>query len=158
MIRLFTAATILAFSAACAPAEVPESATSQTEAGPIISYAGGFMMEPIGGRDMTMGGVTLTVESADTRLVSASSPMVGTIELHTMAMTDGKMTMRQVEGFDIKAGETFALERGGNHMMMFEVSDQAVAGETIDITLEFETGAEDTLKVVVPAEIRAVGE
>ncbi len=42
--------------------------------------------------------------------------------------------------------------------MMFDVSDAVMAGETVDITLEFDTGGEETLKRVVPANIRRVGE
>jgi copper(I)-binding protein len=78
--------------------------------------------------------------------------------MHTMAMIDGKMTMRQVEGFEVKSGEQLELKRGGNHFMMFDVGTDVVGGETVDITLEFDTGAEETLKIVVPAEVRVVGE
>ena len=46
---------------------------------------------------MTMGGVTVSVEGGDVTLTSASSPSFGTIELHTMAMVDDRMQMRQVE-------------------------------------------------------------
>lgn len=162
--RLLFAALALSVVAACSPAgtEVAETndLTVAQDVGinPVIAYRDAFIMEPIGGRDMTMGGVTIDVSAADTKLVAATSPSIGAIELHTMAMVDGKMTMRQVEGFDVKSGEQLELKRGGNHFMMFDVGADVVGGETIDITLEFDTGADETLKVVVPAEVRVVGE
>ncbi|MEC7288725.1 MAG: copper chaperone PCu(A)C, partial [Pseudomonadota bacterium] len=116
-----------------------------------------FVMEPIGGRDMTMGGISLSVDGGDVTLTSASSPSIGTIELHTMAMNDGRMQMRQVESFDLADGQTLELKRGGNHFMMFDVGEDVVGGETIDITLNFDSaGAPMTL--VVEADVRVVGE
>jgi len=114
-------------------------------------------MEPIAGRDMTMGGVTLSVEGGDVSLTSASSPSFGTIELHTMAMVDGKMQMRQVEGFEIADGENLELKRGGNHLMMFDVAEGVVGGETVDITLNFDANGEP-MTLVIDAEVRTVGE
>lgn len=147
--------------AACSPSAVTtpsENSQSAAVTQPVIGYSEAFIMEPIGGRDMTMGGVTVTVEAADARLIGASSPEIGTIELHTMAMTDGKMRMRQVEGFDIAAGETLSLKRGSDHFMMFDVSEAVQGGETIDLTLEFETASAETLTLVVPAEVRTIGD
>ena len=114
-------------------------------------------MEPIGARDMTMGGLTLSVEGGDVTLTSASSTSIGTIELHTMAMTDGRMQMRQVENFEISEGEPLELKRGGNHFMMFDVGEDVVAGETIDITLTLDADGEP-MTLVVEADVRAVGE
>ena len=148
MIRSILALSMISL-AACAPAATD---------GPVLSYDEAFIMEPIGGRDMTMGGVTLSLEGGDLRLVSAESLAIEAIELHTMGMVDGKMTMRQVEGFDIAAGETLELKRGGNHFMMFGVDESVKGGETVDITLTFETGAKEDLTLVVPATVRVVGE
>ena len=155
---LVLAAAILIGFTACAPNETGETPVTQTAAAPVISYSDAFVMEPIGGRDMTMGGVSLSVAEAGTRLIAASSPDFGTIELHTMQMVDGKMQMRQVEGFDIAAGETLTLQRGGNHLMMFDVGEGVIGGETVDLTLEFANGDEAPITLVVPATVRVVGE
>lgn len=162
MIRQILLSLVTGLSlAACGPSvDTAPSETSQSAAAtqPSIGYTEAFIMEPIGGRDMTMGGVTVTVEAADARLIGASSPEIGTIELHSMAMTDGKMRMRQVEGFDIAAGETLSLKRGSDHFMMFDVSEAVQGGETIDLTLQFETASAETLTLVVPAEVRTIGD
>ena len=106
---------------------------------------------------MTMGGVTLSVEGGDVTLTGASSPSIGTIELHTMAMVDDRMQMRQVENFEIADGEALELKRGGNHLMMFDVGEGVTGGETVDITLSFEADGEP-MTLVVEADVRVVGE
>ena len=150
------AASVLALAAACSAPETPIPAAPAAQ--PVISVTEAFVMEPIGGRDMTMGGVTIGVDGGDVRLVGASSTSIGTIELHTMAMTDGKMQMRQVEGFDIADGGTLELKRGGDHFMMFDVGSDVVGGEKVDITLNFETADDAPLTLVIEADVRVVGE
>jgi len=155
MSRLMLSAALLGLATACSPADAPTPPAS--ESGPVLSYTDAFVMEPIGGRDMTMGGVTLSVEGGDVTLTSASSTSIGTIELHTMAMVDGKMQMRQVEGYDIADGESLELKRGGNHMMMFDVGQDVMGGETVDIMLNFDADGEP-MTLVVEADVRVVGE
>lgn len=155
MTRLLASAALLALAAACSPADAPTPPAS--DSGPVLSYTDAFVMEPIGARDMTMGGLTLSVEGGDVTLNSASSTSIGTIEMHTMAMTDGRMQMRQVDSFEIADGEALELKRGGNHFMMFDVGEDVVSGETIDITLNLDAGGEP-MTLVVEADVRAVGE
>ncbi|MBO6690074.1 MAG: copper chaperone PCu(A)C [Henriciella sp.] len=155
MPRLLASAALLAFAAACSPADAPTPPAS--DSGPVLSYTDAFVMEPIGARDMTMGGLILSVKGGDVTLNSASSTSIGTIEMHTMAMTDGRMQMRQVDSFEIADGEALELKRGGNHFMMFDVGEDVVSGETIDITLNLDAGGEP-MTLVVEADVRAVGE
>lgn len=156
MLRLFVSAAAIFLAAACSPADAP-TPTAAEAAGPVLSYTDAFVMEPIGDRDMTMGGITLSVEGGDVTLTEASSTSIGTIELHTMAMADGRMQMRQVENFEITDGGSLELKRGGDHLMMFDVGEDVVAGETVDITLTFDAAGEP-MTLVVEADIRAVGE
>ncbi|MEL6859824.1 MAG: copper chaperone PCu(A)C [Pseudomonadota bacterium] len=155
MSRLLLSAALLSLAAACSPADAPTPPAS--EAGPVLSYTDAFVMEPIGGRDMTMGGVTLSVEGGDVTLTSAASTSIGSIELHTMAMNDGKMQMRQVEGFEIADGTNLELKRGGNHFMMFDVGEDVMGGETVDILLNFDSDG-DPMTLVIEADVRTVGE
>ena len=155
MSKWLLSAAAVCLIAACSPSDAPTPPASET--GPVLSYSDAFVMEPIGGRDMTMGGVTLSVDGGDVTLTSASSPNIGTIELHTMAMVDDRMQMRQVENFEIANGETLELKRGGNHLMMFDVGEGVVGGETVDITLNFDADGEP-MTLVVEADVRVVGE
>lgn len=155
MSKWLLSAAAFGLVAACSPADAPTPPAS--EANPVLSYSDAFVMEPIAGRDMTMGGVTLSVEGGDVTLTSASSPNFGTIELHTMAMVDDRMQMRQVENFEIEDGEALELKRGGNHLMMFDVGEGVTGGETVDITLNFEAAGEP-MTLVIEVDVRAVGE
>lgn len=155
MTRLFASTALIALAAACSPADAPTPAPS--ESGVVLSYTDAFVMEPIAGRDMTMGGVSLSVEGGDVRLISAESDAFGTMELHTMAMVDERMQMRKVDSFEIADGSTLELKRGGNHFMMFDVSEDVMGGETVDITLTFDAGGEEKT-LIVEADVRVVGE
>lgn len=155
MTRLFVSTALVALIGACTPVDAPTPGAR--DGGPVLSYTDAFIMEPIGGRDMTMGGLTVSVTGGDVSLTSATSPSIGTIELHTMAMNDGKMQMRQVESFELTDGETLELKRGGNHLMMFDVGEDVIGGETVDITLNFDAGGEP-MTLVVEADVRVIGE
>lgn len=155
MIRIASLAAALILTAACSPSQTPAD-TTQVE-GPVLSYTDAFVMAPIAGRDLTMGGIELSVSGGDVRLVGASSDAFDAIELHTMSMTDGKMTMRPVTGFDLADGETLTLARGGHHFMMFDLTRELAGGDTVDLTLSFEADG-GTMTLVVEANVRAVGE
>jgi copper(I)-binding protein len=47
------------------------------------------------------------------RLVAASSPVAGVVEIHEMAMENDVMKMRQIPGLDLAAGRTMDLKPGG---------------------------------------------
>lgn len=72
------------------------------------------------------------------RLVGASTPAAGRIEIHTMHMTDGVMRMRPVDGVDIPAGGSAVLQRGGQHLMLLELPGPLVAGTRLELTLRFQ--------------------
>lgn len=76
----------------------------------------------------------------DDRLVSATSPAAARVELHTHVDDgNGVMLMREVEdGFTIPAGETYALQRGGDHVMFMGLTDSWSHGDTVPVTLVFE--------------------
>ena len=62
----------------------------------------------------------------------------------------GNMTMSQVEAIELPAGETVALEPGSYHIMMLELAEPLEAGQSIEVTLEFENAGTKT----VTAEVR----
>ncbi len=156
MIRTIVSALVIAMASACSPANAPTPAAA-TISGAVLSYTDAFVMVPIGDTQPTMGGVTVTVEGSDVRLLNASSDAFEAIELHSMDMVDGKMRMRPAEGgFAIADGEIFRLRRGGNHMMMFNPTQNLAHGDEIDITLNFEAGGEP-LTLIVKADVKEVG-
>ena len=155
MTRLLAVLALFTFTAACSPTDAP--IPSAAESGPVLSYTDAYVTEPIAGRDVTKGGVILSVSGGDVRLVGARSDAAGTIEMHTMSMAGGKMEMRQVDGFDLADGETLSLVPGGNHFMLFELGAEVVAGERIDILLNFDADG-TPMTLVIDADVKALGE
>ncbi|MGH1330991.1 MAG: copper chaperone PCu(A)C [Paracoccaceae bacterium] len=85
------------------------------------------------------------------RLIDVKSQAAKRVELHTHKdMGEGVMKMMHVpEGFEIGAGETHALARGGDHVMLMGLIAPLEAGETVSITLVFEQAGEITLDVPI---------
>lgn len=93
----------------------------------------------------------------DARLVSASSPVAGVVEIHEMAMENDVMRMRQIPGLDLVAGRTLELKPGGYHVMLMELKSQLKGGDVVPITLVFEDMAKKRFTQDIKAPITALG-
>jgi copper(I)-binding protein len=104
-----------------------------------------------------VGGGYLTIRNrgkAADRLLSASSPVAGRVEIHQMTMKDGIATMRPVEGgLAIAPGKTVALKTGGYHLMFMDLKAPLKKGESIPGTLVFEQAG----TVNVEFKVEAIG-
>lgn len=91
--------------------------------------------------------------ATDDRLVAARSDVAERVELHTHIQdANGVMRMVEVtEGLPIPAGETHALERGGDHVMFLGLRRPLHQGDTIELTLIFETAG--AISVAVPVDL-----
>lgn len=86
--------------------------------------------------------------TADDRVVGAATDVAATVELHETVMDGDVMTMRPVEGYDVPAGGSVTLERGGKHIMLLGVEPLEV-GDVVTVELQFERAG----VVVVEAEV-----
>jgi len=103
-------------------------------------------------------GAFMTLTSArDARLVEASSPVAGVVEIHEMAMQNNVMRMRAVGGLDLPAGKAVELKPGGYHVMLMELKAPLKAGDTVPIRLVFEGADKARETVEVKATVRALG-
>lgn len=85
------------------------------------------------------------------RLVSASSPAAGVVEIHEMAMEGNVMRMRALPGLDLPAGKTVELKPGGLHIMLIDLKQPLEPGKTVPVTLVVESGGKrESLEVKVP--------
>ncbi|MFP4239831.1 MAG: copper chaperone PCu(A)C [Rhodosalinus sp.] len=91
---------------------------------------------------------------ANDRLIGAASDVAERTELHTHREDDmGVMRMIHVEeGFDVPAGGTLEMRRGGHHVMFLGLSEPLEQGDSVMLTLEFETAGEVTVEVPVDLE------
>jgi periplasmic copper chaperone A len=95
------------------------------------------------------GGGYLTITNKGTapdRLIAVSSPLAGTTQIHKMAMENGVMTMRPVEGgLEIPAGGSITLAPDGFHIMFMGLKGGFKEGDKLPVTLTFEkAGSVDT--------------
>lgn len=147
--RFATAAAAVALTfgiAGCGSASSSETtASSEAQSAAVLQVADASVKVPSAEMpDMTgaFGMITNPTDSPVT-IVSGSSPVAGMVELHEMAMVDGKMVMQQKEGgFPIAAGETIELKPGGNHIMLMDLKEPIEAGDMVSITLTTDTGVE----------------
>lgn len=100
-------------------------------------------------------GVFMTINNtgkdAD-KLVSATSPQAGKIEMHTHVNDNGVMRMREVAGgITVPAGEATKLAPGGLHVMLFDIKQQAKVGDKFPLVLKFEKAGEVKVDVKVEA-------
>lgn len=92
--------------------------------------------------------------AAGGKLVSASSPVAGVVEIHEMAMEGNVMKMRAVGALELPAGKTVELKPGGYHVMLMELKGPLKAGDTVPITLVFEGADKSRQTVEVKAPVR----
>ncbi len=97
--------------------------------------AGGFMkIENKGGAD---------------QLISASSPVAGEMQLHTMTMDGNVMRMRELKTIDVPANGSVELKPGGLHLMLIDIKSPLKAGESVPVKLKFQKAGEVEVKMPV---------
>jgi copper(I)-binding protein len=82
-------------------------------------------------------------------LVSASSNAAKVVELHTHVHEDGMMKMRRIDKIDVPAGGSTALEPGGLHVMLIDLTQELKPEDKVAITLEFSDGSSQELEAPV---------
>jgi hypothetical protein len=91
------------------------------------------------------------------RLVSASSPAAGVVEIHEMAMDGSTMRMRAVPSVELPAGKAVSFKPGGYHVMLMDLKGPLKAGDAVALTLvvEGKDGKKESIEVKAP--VRALG-
>jgi copper(I)-binding protein len=128
--------------AACGGAAPPPKAASPVAKAGSISISEPRVRIPLNGRDQTAAYLTLTNTGTKAdRLISASSPHAGKLELHAHLKTaDGMMAMRQINQIDIPAGAQVPLTPGGLHLMVKQVKPGLKVGDVLALKLVFASG------------------
>jgi len=93
------------------------------------------------------------------RLIAASSDVANRTELHThQEDANGVMKMIHVEeGFELPAGQSVMLARGGKHVMLLGLTQPLEDGATVPLTLTFEKAGEVTVEVPVDLNRKPAG-
>ena len=148
ILRQLTAAALFA-SALMAPA-----CAEEVKAGDLVITQAWSRATPGGAK---IGSGYLTIENkgaAPDRLTGVSADVAGKVEVHEMAMNNGVMTMRPLDGgLTIDPGKTVKLAPGGYHLMMFDLKAPLKQGDKVPVTLEFEKAG----KVTVTLDVESIG-
>jgi copper(I)-binding protein len=89
------------------------------------------------------------------RLVSASTPVAGVVEIHEMAMEGDVMKMRALPaGLALPAGKAVVLKPGGYHVMFMDLKQQLKAGDTVPVSLVVEGADKKRETVEVKAAVK----
>lgn len=101
------------------------------------------------GQKAAGGFMKIENKGAADQLVSASSPVAGEMQLHTMAMDGNVMRMREVKTIDVPANGSVELKPGGLHLMFMDIKTPLKAGEAVPVKLKFQKAGEVEIKVPV---------
>ncbi len=145
-------------------AAVPDGFAQDPKAPPKVPVAGKSPTQPTGLKVVQawaratpggakVGAAFLEIQGApdgDDKLLAASTPIAGAVELHDHIKDGGIMRMRRIEAIPVPAGKTVTLKPGGLHLMLLELKAPLVAGDAFDLTLTFEKSG--TIKVTAPVQ------
>lgn len=127
-------------------APAPEASASAPDAKPGIAVADAVLMLPVvAGRPGAAYFAVTNNGTAATSLAAVHIEGAGKTEMHETK--GGKM--EPVNAVDLAPGATAKFERGGKHIMVFDVTDTLTAAQSAEMTLTFSGGD----KVSVPIKI-----
>lgn len=90
-------------------------------------------------------------EQAD-RLIAATSPIAGRVELHEHIHQDGLMKMQQIDSVEIAPGAAVEFKPGSHHFMLFGLQQPLTEGSSYPMTLSFEQAGDVEIEVKVTGE------
>ena len=144
--------TLTQLSAALALATLTGALWAQT-----VDVQGAWARATVPGQKATGAFMKLTAATG-AKLVSASSPAAGVVEVHEMKMEGDVMQMRAVQGgLDLPMGRVIELKPGGFHVMLMDLKAPLLKDTTVPLTLVFKDrkGVEFKSEVKVPVSTTA---
>ena len=103
-----------------------------------ITVRQGYIRETIPGTNVSSA--YMTIENRHDKplvLISAHSTISPRLELHQHLMAQGMMQMRPVDSIIIDANSSVVLQPSGLHIMVFDLPSRLIAGDNVEITLNF---------------------
>ena len=101
-------------------------------------------------RDVTAAYLVIRNRSDQPReLLSVETPAAEYTELHTMRQVDDMMEMKKIERLVVPPQGEAVLEPGGDHIMLFGVSNPLAEGEEVFLTLRFDDQSARTVTAEV---------
>ena len=124
-----------------------------------VDVKNAWVRTSVPGQKATGAFMSLTAKDG-AKLVNASSPVAGVVEVHEMKMDGDIMRMREVTGgLELPAGKVVDLKPGGYHVMLMDLKATLPKDSTVPLTLVFKDakGVESKLELKVPVAAAAPG-
>lgn len=118
---------------------------------PIISMA--WMGETIPGQTSSTLQLNITTVKA-VKLVSASSPVAGSIEIQRVMKQKGKMQANTVDDINLPAHNTIAFGSHGLFLMMTGIKQPLKAGDRVPLSFVFAVSGNQRKSISAEAEVR----
>lgn len=120
-----------------------------------VEFENAFVVAPPKGRTFTLGGFTVTSKMDQLYLVSISTDRAKSVEMHDVTVTNGIMKMRKVNRMAFTSDEPLYLEKGGKHLMLFDIDPNLKIGDKITLEVMVEDSLGDTNVYEIEAEFRS---
>lgn len=115
----------------------PANANEETSKGVTVAHP--WVRATPGGATVGAAFMEIKTDKGVTdRLISASSPAAGRVEVHTHIMEGDVMKMRRVEALELKEGQSHLMKPMGDHVMLFDLKQPLKEGDLVKLELGFE--------------------
>ena len=147
---LFLAVSLAALSACGQQPTKDDAGASAPDARPGLALSDATLVLPAV-KGNPAGGYFTLVNNGDKPVTVAAVNVNGAARAEMHETKGG--TMAPLASLEIKPGETVKFERGGKHVMAFELDPKLIAGDSSEITLTFADGD----KISAPLKLEAPG-
>ncbi len=147
--------TIIAAQCGAAPTQEP---VGQTNASPSSGIPKIKVTDPWARASAMKGGngaVYMTLMNQGNNgdvLLGVQTDVAEVAELHESKMEGDVMKMAPISNIELPAGSSVALETGGKHVMLINLKQELIPGETILLTLNFDKYGPMIIRVKVQEE------
>ncbi len=115
-----------------------------------VAIMNSWVREALPNAGVNAGYMTLfNVGDKDLTITNIESESFDSIEIHQMASVDGMMEMSEIKNMLIPAGQSVVLEPKGKHLMMIGPTKDFIEGQTVEMSLTFDTASIQLMTVPV---------
>ncbi len=115
-----------------------------------ITVSGAWVRPPVVANQPGAAYLVIQNNGAADKLVSVTSDVAQTIELHQSMESGGMMQMSPLPNIEVPANGKVELQPGGFHMMLMGLTRPLTVGDKVQLTLNFEKAG----KIPVTAEVK----
>ena len=114
-----------------------------------LSISNASARATVAGQKNAAGFLTIENKGSEDTLLSATSSVASSTEIHEMKMDGNVMQMRPVESLNIPAKAKVDLQPGGYHLMFMGLKEPLKNGAIVEVQLKFQKAGLVTVKLAI---------